>query len=400
MRIAFFADNFYPELSGITDTIITTSKQLRIRGHEVIYVAPYYAPKEYEAASRQFPLDKKDDTIDGAPIVRLPSAPMPSSPTGQSRFAFATGASIPHLREFKPDIIHTHSPYGTGLEAAKAARALGVPLVGTNHTAIEDFFPSGVQWAARRWDARYYNRCAFVSAPYAKLIERMREVGFTRPGHAVSNPADLHEFYVPTAEQKAEHKQALGLTGPVVLYAGRLGVEKRVDVLVRAMAELHKEMPDVTFVATGHGAARPSLDKLVQQHGLGRHVRFTGYLSRAALPHIYQAADLFWMASTSDSQSLALMQAYASGLPAVCARARGLPDYTPQSCGFLAAPGNAKEFATYAAQLLQNEQLRTEMGTAAVAFASKLSPDTIAAQWEQIYNSAKQSYAEGGKFPG
>lgn len=388
MRIALYSDNFYPELSGISDTIITTGKTLRARGHEVAYVGPYYAPHDYAIANRQYPDTPEHDTIDGMPIVRLRSLKMPLSPTGQSRFAFANGGSLPFMRTFKPDVIHTQSPYGVGLEAAKAARTLGVPLVGTNHTAVEDFFPPGTHFAIRRWDAHYYNRCSFVTAPYQGLIDRMRQAGFTRAGRAVSNPADLHEFYPPSAEQKAEHKRALGIEGPVVLYTGRLGVEKRVDVLVRAMEVLHRHMPQVTFLATGHGAAQAGLERLVQRLGLGRHVRFTGYLPRAALPHIYQAADLFWMASTSDSQSMALMQAYATGLPAVNARARGLPDYTPQSCGFLATPGKPDEFARYASELLQNEQLRQEMGKAAIEFAARLSPDSIAAEWEHIYTQA------------
>ena len=260
-----------------------------------------------------------------------------------------------------------------------------MPLVGTNHTAIEDFFPPLTRAVMRRWDAHYYNKCSFVSAPYQKLIERMRAVGFKKAGRAVPNPADLHEFSPPSPAEREVHKRALGLTGPVVLYAGRLGVEKRVDVLVRAMAALHKQVPNITFVSTGHGAAQPALERLVQTLGLGKHVRFTGYLSRAALPHVYQAADLFWIASTSDSQSLALMQAYATGLPAVCARARGLPDYTPASCGFLASPGKPEEFAQYASELLQNDALRHDMSRAAIEFANQFSPDKIADEWEEIY---------------
>src|ERR1700689_2781868 len=94
MRIAFFSDNFYPELSGITDTIITTGKELRSRGHEILYVGPYYSPADYAVAKRQFPIKPSDDTIDGMTIVRLPSVPMPVSPTGQSRFVLPFGGAL------------------------------------------------------------------------------------------------------------------------------------------------------------------------------------------------------------------------------------------------------------------------------------------------------------------
>lgn len=391
MRIAFFSDNFYPELSGITDTITTTSKELRARGHEVCYVVPYYAPAEYTTASRQYPLRPEDDTIEGAPIVRLPSIKMPVSPTGQSRLAFPTGASFEFLDRFKPDIIHTNSPYGAGWEAVKAARRYRVPLIGTNHTAIEDFFPFGLRTIMRWWDARYYNHCSFTSAPYGKLLERMGEMGFTGVGHAVANPADLHEFTPATLEERREHRAAFGITGPTILYAGRLGTEKRVEVMIRATAILKKEFPDVTFMATGHGAARPSLEMLVQKLGIGRNVRFTGYLSRAALPHAYKAADIFGMTSTSDSQSLALMQGYSTAMPAVTARARGLPDYTPPEVGFQIAPRSAEEFAEKAALLLRDETLRTTMGQAALQFVHQFAPNKIAAQWESIYMHALEN---------
>jgi len=120
-------------------------------------------------------------------------------------------------------------------------------------------------------------------------------------------------------------------------------------------------------------------------------VHFTGYLPRAALPHAYKAADVFAMMSTSDSQSIALMQAYASGIPAVCARARGLPDYTPQSCGFLVEPGDHKALAQKLALILRDDSLRATMGTAALAYAQQFAPATIAGQWEGVYSEALAS---------
>ena len=388
MRIAYFSDNFYPELSGITDTIITTGKELQKRGHEIMYVGPYYSPKDYAVGKRQYPLKKEDDTIDGMHIARLPSIPLPASPTGQSRFAFPIGASFKFLDSFRPEVIHTQSPYGVGWEALRAAKRYGVPLVGTNHTAIEDFFPAGMRGVMRAYDAWYYNHCDFVTTPYAALLRRMGEKGFHKPGRTVANPAELAAFTPATAAERAEHKRSFGLTGPVVLYAGRLGVEKRVDVIVRALALLVKDFPTITLVATGHGAAESGLKALAQKLGVGRHVKFTGFLSRATLPHAYKTADVFAMMSTSDSQSIALMQAYSSGVPAVCARARGLPDYTPKEAGFLVEPGDYKALAEKIKLLLNDAGLRERMGTSAVEFAKKFSPGKIADEWERIYRDA------------
>ncbi|MDB5224441.1 MAG: hypothetical protein JWO43_63 [Candidatus Adlerbacteria bacterium] len=388
MRIAFFSDNLYPELSGIADTIVITGRELTKRGHTVCYVGPRYSKPDYDKNKQRFPSAEEQENIDGMPVVRLRSVRLPLSPTGQSRFAFPTGASFAFLKEFKPDIIHTQSAYGVGFEAKRAAKKFGVPLIGTNHTAIEDFFPFGTRAFMRYWDAHYYNHCDFVTAPYQALIERMREVGFKKPGTAVANPVELATFMPPSAEEKALLKQEFKLDGPVVLYVGRLGIEKCVDVVVRGFAELKKKFPTATLIATGHGAAEPYLRELADGLGVANSMRFVGFLERDVLAKTYKAADVFAFMSTSDSQSISLMQAYATGMPAVCARARGLPDYTPPEAGFLVEPGDHMALADKLTKLLREDTLRHDMGTAAQAFVQRFTPEKIAQKWEEIYRSA------------
>lgn len=387
MRIAFYSDNFYPELSGITETILTTGVELHKRGHDVVYVAPRYSRSDYALANREFPARSEDDTVEGIPIVRLPSLPMPLSPTGQSRFAIPTGSSLEFLADFKPDVIHTQSPYSVGWEAMRVARHLNVPLVGTNHTAVEDFFP--LPSLMRPYDAWYYNHCAFVTTPYTRLIERMREAGLTRPAEVVPNPVDISAFRPATGQEKEQYLQEFELTSPVVLYVGRLGVEKNVDVSIKAVAKLVSEFPTLTFVATGHGAAEKSLRSLARALGIEKRVRFTGLIPRAKLHTLFRAADVFAMLSTSDSQSLALMEAYASGVPAVCARSRGLPDYTPSECGILVEPGDVTALADSLGLLLRESGRRETMGKAAREYVQRFTPDRIALIWEGIFERAR-----------
>lgn len=382
MRIAYFSDNNYPELSGITDTILITGKELERRGHSVCFVGPRYSRADYAKAKRAYPESATDDQVDGMPFVRLPSFHIPS-PTGQSRFALPLGASLPFMREWKPDLIHTQSPYSLGHEARRAADALKVPLVGTNHTAIEDFFPMG--GLMRRFDAWYYNHCTMVTTPYAKLLERMREKGFHKPGRVVANPAELAMFTPADAGQKTALQRKLGITGPVLLYTGRLSSDKRVDVLIQALSEVVKEFRTATLIMTGHGAAEAGLRAQVQRLGLGGNTIFAGFVPREKLADLYKAADVFTFMSTSDSQSIALMQAYATALPAVCASARGLPDYTPKDCGFLVEPGDYKGAAEKITLLLRDHALRATMGAAGIAFSKTFAPEQIATQWEDIY---------------
>ncbi len=243
MRIAFFSDNFYPELSGIVDSILITGSQLVKHGHEVVYVGPHYLPKHYAMVGRQCTEENGHEHCEGLPVVRLPSLPAPMSPTGQSRIALPTGASFAYLEKFKPDILHTQSPYGCGIEALRVAKKFNVPLVGTNHTPIEAFFPMAPM-LMRRYDAWYYNHCAFITAPFAKLIENMRAVGFHQPGKALPNPVVHTLFNPPTPEEKKTLREKFGFEGPVVLYAGRNSGEKHHDDVLHAIvAEYLQRVP-------------------------------------------------------------------------------------------------------------------------------------------------------------
>ncbi len=394
MRIAYYADNFYPELSGIVDSILLTGRTLKKRGHEVMYVGPRYSRKNYATAkcspdgltaSGLAQAGECDEL--GVDIVRMPSLPLPFSPTGQSRLALPFGSTFNAVRKFKPDIIHTSSPYGAGIEAMRAAKKLGVPLIGTNHTVIEEYYPFAPE-LMRRYEAWYYNHCSFVSAPYAALIARMREKGFLRNGGAVPNPVELSTFCPPKADEKSALRREKGHAGPVILYAGRLAGEKRIDVVLRAVALVAKRIPNLSFVIVGSGSADGALKSLARELGIEKNVRFTGFLSHEAMSREFCAADIFAIMSTSDSQSLTLMQAYSSGLPAVGARSHGLIDYMPPECGILVPPGDAGACAQALEKLILDVPLRERMGKAAVEFVAQFAPENIAARWEEIYKQA------------
>ena len=388
MRIAYFSDNFYPEISGISDSILTTGEELRRRGHDIMYAAPWYPRRTYKKT--------RDAARDKLPALRLPSFHYPGSPTGQSRIAIPFGYSIPAMKRFRPDVIHAQSPHGAGLEAFFAARALGVPLVGTEHTPVEEFARyapiPGFARAWLAWERWYYNRCAFVTTPYQGLYDDMRHRGLRAPGRGESNPVPFVSSMFSDEERHA-CKTQFGVKGPLVLCSGRLAPEKRVDDVIRAFALAQKEVPHATLVITGHGTSEPGLKKLARQLDVERHVRFAGFVNFETLGRLYCTAEAYIIMSTAETQSLSLMQAYASGTPAVCADSHGLHDYTPQDCGFLVAPGDVQGAAQKLLTLFKDDALRARMGEAGAEFVKKFAPDKIAAQWEEIYNSVLNAKA-------
>lgn len=406
MNIAIFSDNFYPEISGISDSIILTGKELSRRGHTVVFVAPRYSKKDYALAGKI-----SAETPNEKDIIRLPAIHYPSSPTGQSRIAFPILTSLYALKKFKPDIIHSQSAFGAGLEALFISRLLNIPLVGTNHTPIAEFLPPILPpfWHHRmkswfveivvRYTSWYYNRCVFVSAPCNALLDDMAKHGFHRkdiPNRAVSNPIDLTTFLKVPDQSKDSLKKRFGFSPHTVLYTGRLAPEKGVDIVMRAVALARHDIPDIMFVATGHGNALNDLRQLALKLGITDQVKFLGFVADDTYPLIYRASDIFAIMSTAETQSLSLMYAMAVDMPVIGARAWGLPEYidevrdghggyTKNGDGFILEPGDSEGLAEILVELFKNPARMAELGRNGAIAAQRFLPATIADIWENIF---------------
>jgi 1,2-diacylglycerol 3-alpha-glucosyltransferase len=324
---------------------------------------------------------------------------MPGS-TGQSRLVLPTGRRWHAVARFRPDVIHSHTFLGTGLEALAVSRRLAVPLVGTNHWQIGAFnvyAPEVARDAVARgcWRAlaRYYNRCDWVSAPSRATFADMRAHGFRRPGAVISNPIDTITFRPPEPGERQALKARLGLSDATVLYAGRLAREKRIEVLLRALPALRARVPQAELVLAGHGTARPALEALAQDLGVAAHVRFTGTLGHAALADLCRAADVFALASTSESQSMMLLQAMSAGLPAVGARHGPLVEYIPPEVGLLADPERPASFAAALARLLDTPWLRAAMAEHATTAAARFGVPAVIDAWQDVYTRASRGEA-------
>jgi len=393
MRIAIFSDNFYPELSGISDSITTLARELAKRGHRVRFYAPSYARKDYELLGLPF---AEIDLGESVEVVRLASLPYPTG-TRQGRMVLPTGLRWRSLREFHPDLIHVHLPFGAGLEGLIAARVLGTPLVGTNHTPITEFLrysPIRSAWSGRlaaRYTAWFYNHCDFVSSPSRTIFEEMEKSWFRVQHRVISNPIRLDTFQPLSDRQRLKEK--FGFSDFTILYAGRLAPEKRVDLIVRAVASLVAEAPAVGLALLGRGSAEDDLKSLCRSLGLEGRVKFLGFLpDLTTVAEVYNAADVFVIASTAETQSIAAMQAMACGLPVVGVRAWGLGEYIDAANGLLVDPGNEQALAQALAYLSIHPQARRAFGQGGQRFVTRFSPAAIAAEWEEVYRNVAEAF--------
>lgn len=387
MKIAIFSDNFYPELSGISDSLVALSRELGKRGHAVRVYAPAYPKSAYWASALPF---AEIELGPRASVRRLFSLPYPSG-SGQTRLVIPALAALSDVRKFKPDLIHTHHFFGVGIEALLASKLLRIPLLGTNHTAISEFARRtpvripGLPEASVRYSVSYYNRCRLVAAPSRSLLEEMRRSGLRREVVLSSNPIDTNLFCPTLPEEKERMKKRFRLSGPVALYAGRLSPEKSLEVLVKAFRAVSSKLPEAALVIAGHGSEKRALQKRSQDLGLSDTVIFPGTLDAPTLAALYRASDAFVIPSTAENQPVSLMQAMASGLPSVGVRARGLAEYISEATGFLVEPGDHEALGHWLLVLLKDAGLRERLGAAARKEAAKYSVETVVSDCESLY---------------
>ncbi len=393
MRIAIFSDNFYPEISGISDSIISLANELAKRGHKINFYVPYYTKNNFITAK----LDPKEIKLhDNIKIFRLISMSYPMAPTKQGRFVFPILSSFWHIKKFNPDIIYTQDFFSAGLEALMLSRILKVPLIGTNHTPITEFLkyaPIRAKWINRfalSYVSWYYNKCLWVSAPSQSILDEMKKNGLKKNSQAVSNPIDLSSFSPVCANTKKQLKKKFGFSNRVIFYAGRLAQEKNIDVIIRAVALVKEKFSDITFAITGYGSAKEELEKLTKELGLEKNIIFFGYVEMDVFSELYSAADIFTVMSTAETQCISMLQAMAAGIPVIGANAWGLPEYIDERNGFVIEPGDVNALAKKIIELLEDDKKRFELGQGGVEKVKKFSIEMIVNHWEDIFQKEFQ----------
>jgi 1,2-diacylglycerol 3-alpha-glucosyltransferase len=385
MKIAMFTDYFFPELGGIQDSIATIGQALGRRGHDIEIHAPRYGRPDY---LRSGPGGEPDLGVN-VRVHRHPSLPFPSS-TRQSRAALISPLGWVRLGlSGKPDLIHVHSFFGIGLEALFNGLCLRVPVIGTNHTTVAGFAPyipvnAGVASAYVRW---FYNRCDLITAPSRSVFEELGASKLRPPERVVSNPIDTGLFTPASPDERAALKARFGLSRETVTYAGRLGPEKSIDVLLRAIALLDVGGAGPDLAIAGHGSHEATLRSLAADLGVARRVRFLGTLRHAELADLLRISDIFAIMSTSETQSMVMVQAMASGVPVVAAASRALREYVDSTCGVLVEPHDHAALAQALAELLGSPERRRVLGCGGRRAARKCEIETIADEWEQLYRS-------------
>lgn len=315
MNIGVFTDTYYPIINGVTTSAMMLDRELTALGHNVT-IFTTTVPKTLNIRS-----DPR--------VVRLPSMPFVFMPQNRMALMYPPRLLL-GMKKFNLDVIHTQTEFPLGIFGKLVSKVYGIPLVHTYHTMYEDYthyIAKGyivTPEMMRRYSRIFCNASRAVIAPVAKARDALLSYGVTRPISVIPTGIDFSPFDPANhpAEETLAIKAALGVPpeAPVMIFIGRLAKEKSVDVIIGAMPEIIRRIPDIRLVIVGDGAARKSLETQAAALGVAGRVIFAGARPWSQIGKYYQLGDVYVCASTSETQGLTYIEAIASRVPVVAKR--------------------------------------------------------------------------------
>lgn len=365
MRIALTTETFLPKIDGIVNTLCYLLEHLQRRGWETLLFAPSGS------------VDLFADTR----VVPLPARPFPLYPEQKVAWPFADIS--PHLKAFRPDLVHLLNPFTVGVAGLRHARRLGLPIVASYHTDIPGFLTCWgyrhlcpLAWAYLRW---LHNQAALNLAPSLITCRELEEQDIRRV-RMWSRGVDTQRFHPRHRDPQMRIRLSGGQPEKnLLLYAGRLAPEKQVETLLPVL----QSRPHFRLALVGDGPARDKLESLFA----GTGTVLTGYLRGTELSQAYASADCFVFPSSTDTFGNVVLEAMASGLPVVAAAAGGPLDQIENgSNGLLFKPHDSADLGKQIDWLFDRPERVRDMGKVGRRHAESRS-------WSSVLDRLLDDYA-------
>jgi glycosyltransferase involved in cell wall biosynthesis len=193
---------------------------------------------------------------------------------------------------------------------------------------------------------------------------------------------DVATFASEVSSRRADRqclRQALGLTGPTILYVGQLEHYKGVDLLLETFQRLLVCLPTAELVLVGTGAEQTRLKEAVLPTHRSQ-IHFVGFKQPNELPLYYAVADLFCLFSRREPFGIVVTEAIAASLPVMCSKFAGAAFdlVEPDRNGYIIDPEEIEANASLMSKILLDDSLRTEMGQRSVEIAQKCTVEEAA----------------------
>jgi len=374
MKIVYFSETLPPIRDGVSRTLSYLGETLHKENIDFLFYSPVIPDKQIPWVHRI------------RPIVSIPFT-----------FHNTYKMGLPYFQDlyrqldvYMPDIIHVVSPTILGVYGINYAQRRGIPVVSSYHTHFISYFPyygmgsmEGLGWKYLHW---FYNRCSATYAPSPSAAYALRKQGIER--------VELWQRGIDTTRfspsfRNGELRSSIGVDAktPILLFVARLVKEKDLDDLIIAARLLDQKRKPFKLVIVGDGPEREYMERELP------NAHFTGYLTGRDLSEMYASSDLFIFPSTTETFGNVILEAFASGLPAVTVDKGGVADIVTDGInGFVARGNDPKDFSEKITMLLDNPDFMKRLGYHAKITSADYNWDAINAKLIASYEHLTGKY--------
>jgi glycosyltransferase involved in cell wall biosynthesis len=370
VRIALFSGNYNYLREGANQALNKLVGYLEEKaGHQVRVYSPVTNTPAFAPAGT---------------LVPVPSVALPVR--GEFRLALHLPAGIRHdIERFAPQIVHVATPDILGTRAVTFAKQLGVPVVASMHTLFETYLEYyGLGWARPLAEAhlrRFYRRADHVLAPTPALVKTLEVMRGDGAASVWSRGIDSKLFNPARRDPAWRAAQGFADDEIVILFFGRLVLEKGVETFIAAVRALQQRALPMRALIVGAGPAADLFDALPGS------VR-TGHLDGVALARAVASADLLLSPSTTETFGNIMLEAMASGLPVVSADTASARNMMRvNETGILCPPRDVASYSKAIAELIAAPGRRRAMAAAAIETSKSFSWDEASESVARVYRS-------------
>ncbi len=308
LTVAIYTDSYRPAMDGVVVYVDNIAREMSRRGIRVFIVT---------TGKR-----RSDEKNSGAiQIIRTGGVTFPPYP--QYRVGITPFRANRKILKENVDVIHTQTPFSMGFAGTMASRHTDAAIVSTFHsmvfdeTVISSYSRSNSSMTRRlariirRYLKWHYSKYDLVISPSDDIAEKIKAIGIEKV-RVLNNGIDLGKFHTDLARKEARKELGIGAEDRLILYLGRIGKEKDLDVLIRAADDLQKE--GIRIIIAGTGPHLEFYRKLAEDSGAG-NVEFFGFVPENDKLLLYRSADIFCNPSDYEVQSTVDLEAMALGTP-------------------------------------------------------------------------------------
>ena len=375
MRIGIFSDTYIPQVNGVSTSIEMLKKGLEKKGHKVYIVTVNPKGLKY----------KVEDNV-----LRIPGIPI-----GIFDYRLTSiypALAIKKIKSWNLDVIHCQTEFGIGTFARIISKQFNIPLVHTYHTMYEDYIHYITKGHLKKTSKKVVENLTLfycdstateLIVPTKKTYDLFKnKYKVKRDVHIIPTGIEIEKYSKKYSVDKInELKKQLNIKDEFILiYVGRLGLEKSIDFLIENQKNINGKL-----LIIGDGPEKEKLEKLANK--LKDKVIFTGKVPLKDIGLYYKLGNVFVTASKTETQGLTVIEALAASLPVVAINDESFVDPIKNDYnGYLF--NNQKEYVNYINELISNKKKLARLSINAYESSLKYSNLVFASNVLKVYKEA------------